>query len=73
MSPSTATLLRVYYTHPVTATCGCCAVDRRVGVIDLDRQLPLCQDCLSVSIQAAEALRQAGLLPPDPTLIHLNP
>ncbi|MBE7158062.1 MAG: hypothetical protein INR62_06445 [Rhodospirillales bacterium] len=65
--------LRLYYTRAVIAACGCCGESARLGVIDLDGRIPLCQDCLPASIQAAEALRWAGLIPPDPSLIESNP
>ncbi len=70
---STAKVLRVYYTRPVTGACGCCGVNARMGVVDLDRQRPVCQACVPSSVQAAEALRAAGLVPPDNALIELNP
>ena len=67
------TFLRIYYTRAVAATCGCCGEFGRLGVVDLDGRLPLCQGCLPTSIQAAEALRLAGLIPPSPSLIERNP
>ncbi len=70
---SRTAILRVYYTMPVRGICGCCGRMCRLGVVDLDRQCPLCQSCLPASVQAAEALRAAGLVPPDNTLIERNP
>ena len=70
---STATILRVYYTRPVTGACACCGEVRRMGVVDLDRQRAICQGCVPASVQAAEALRAAGLIPPDSSLVELNP
>ena len=72
-SLSTANLLRVYYTQPVTCACGCCGAVLRMGVVDLDRQRPLCQACVPASVQAAVALRAAGLGPPGNARIELNP
>ena len=72
MHPS-FTLLRVYCTRAVAATCGCCGEFGRLSVIDLDGRVPLCQHCLPASIQAAEALRLAGMTPPDFSLIERNP
>lgn len=66
-------VLRLYHTRAVVAQCGCCGRFDRLGVVDLDRRAPLCQGCLPASIQAAVALCAAGLLPPDPSLIELNP
>lgn len=66
-------LFRLYLTRPVTARCGCCGRLGRLGVVDLDGRFPLCQDCLPASIQAAESLRLAGLIPPGPSLIERNP
>lgn len=66
-------LFRIYYTRTVAATCGCCGEFGRLGVVDLDGRFPLCQHCLPASIQAADALRLAGLTPPDPSLIERNP
>ncbi len=68
-----ATILRVYYTRSVTGPCACCGQTRRMGVVDLDRQRAICPDCLPSSVQAAEALRAAGLLPPNSALVELNP
>ena len=73
MSSSPLPLLRLYYTHPVVAECGCCGEAGRLSVIDLDGRVPICQKCLPVSIQAAEAFRLLGLVPPPPSLIELNP
>ncbi len=70
---SAATILRVYYTRSVTGECGCCGTISRMGVVDLDRQRPICRACVPVSVQAAEALRTAGLFPPDDALIERNP
>ena len=67
------TLLRVYYTRPVTGPCGCCGAVRRMGIVDLDRHCALCRDCLPASVQAAEALRAAGLVPPDNALTERDP
>lgn len=69
----TAAILRVYYTRPVTGACGCCGAVSRMGVVDLDRQIPICKDCVPASVQAAEVLRACGLLPPDHALIEHNP
>ena len=71
--PIDATILRIYYTRPVTGGCGCCGQVLRMGVVDLDRQRGICQTCVPDSIQAAEALRAAGLTPPDNALIELDP
>ncbi len=71
--PASATLLRVYYTRPVTGPCGCCGEVHRMGVVDLDRQRAICQACVPASVQAAEALRAAGLTPPDSSLVESNP
>ena len=68
-----ATLLRVYYTRPVTGPCGCCGATLRMSVVDLDRHCAICQGCLPASVQAAAALRAAGLVPPDSALTERNP
>lgn len=73
MPRSSFTLLRVYYTHAVAAECGCCGEFGRLGIVDLDRRSPLCPSCLPASIRAAAALRSAGLIPPDSSLIERNP
>lgn len=70
---SASALFRIYYTRAVTAACGCCGESGRLGVVDLDGRFPLCQSCLPASIQAAEALRCAGMIPPDFSLIERNP
>ena len=44
-----------------------------MSVVDLDRQRAICRVCVPVSVQAAEALRAAGLTPPDNALAELNP
>ena len=73
MNISTTTTLRVYYTRPVTGPCGCCEEVHRMSVVDLDRQQAICQACIPASVQAAEALRAAGLTPPDHFLAEWNP
>ena len=73
MSRLPLSYLRLYYTRAVAAECGCCGRYSRASVVDLDGHVPLCHGCLPVSIQAAEVLRLAGLIPPDLSLIELNP
>ena len=73
MNEATATILRVYYTRSINGPCSCCGEVRRMGVVDLDRQRAICQACVPASVQAAEALRAAGLTPPSNSLVELNP
>ena len=44
-----------------------------MSVVDLDRQQAICRACVPASVQAAEALRAAGLIPPDSALVEQNP
>ena len=58
-----------YANQTVTGRCSCCGEHHRMSIVDLDRLTVICEGCVRPSIDAARALRQAGLLPPDTDLI----
>ncbi len=62
-----------YLPRSLHGGCSCCGKPSRMLVIDTDRDLPICKGCVEPCVEAAVALRDADLTPPDATLITLNP